>query len=101
MSDDLPPDLPRLRTLERYLQLELEEVRAAIRRLEQTPEPTPARPSWLAEYDGQRLVQIHRGDCNVTGPHTKAVDEDVARRGIVEAGACQYCRPDRAIGVLG
>lgn len=87
--------------------MQLDAVQAAIRKHEQ-PKPTPPAPKsaparWLAEYDisaAHRLFQIHTGDCAMTGHRTKPISEDEARRGIVDAGACQFCRPDRALGVL-
>lgn len=105
---DLPPDLPRLRTLETWLRYTLARVEQQIAHLEQqqhinrtiTP---PEPPPWLAEYDisGQRrVVQIHRGDCAMTGPRTKKISEREARAGILEARACQFCRPDTALGIL-
>jgi hypothetical protein len=105
---ELPPDLPRLRTLETYLRLQLARVEQQIRHLEDqarasTPSPAPDRPAWLAEYDisaQHRLFQIHVGDCRMAGHRVKPIDEAAARRGCVEAGACQFCRPDTALGVL-
>ena len=105
---DLPPDLPRLRTLETWLQLQLARVQQEIRHLEDqarihTPSPDPVPPEWLAEYDigaQRRLLQIHTGDCRMTGTRVKPIDEAAARRGCVEAGACQFCRPDTVLGVL-
>lgn len=105
---DLPPDLPRLRTLETYLALQLATIRQEIRRLEDqaritAPAVPPEPPAWLAEYDigaQRRLLQIHTGDCAMAGHRVKPVDEAAARRGVLEAGACQFCRPDTALGVL-
>lgn len=105
---DLPPDLPRLRTLETWLRLQLARVEQQIRHLEDqariaTPSPAPVRPAWLAEYDisaSHRLFQIHTGECAMTGKRVRPISEDEARRGIIEAGACQFCRPDAELGVL-
>ncbi|MFD9223841.1 DUF6233 domain-containing protein [Streptomyces sp. NPDC060064] len=104
---DLPPDLPRLHALETYLQIQLAAVQDAIRHHEQqtrtnTP-PEVEPPPWLAEYGigaTRTTVQIHRGDCAMTGPRKKAISEQEARQGCVEVGACQYCRPDTALGIV-
>lgn len=103
MTDDLPPDLERLRTLERYLELQLAAVQEAIRQQQEQPAEKPARPArwWLAEYEGGELIQVHRGTCNVTGERTKRIGEDAARRGITQSGACQFCRPDTELGIVG
>lgn len=106
---DLPPDLPRLHTLRTYLQVQLAHVDAAIRHHEQqtrinTPPAVHEPPPWLAEYGigGERtIVQIHRGDCAMTGNRTRAISEQEARAGVADVGACQYCRPDTALGILG
>ncbi|MER5461691.1 DUF6233 domain-containing protein [Streptomyces sp. NPDC002668] len=106
---DLPPDLPRLHTLRTYLEVQLAAVQDAIRRIEQqtrinTAPPEREPPPWLAEYGigaERTVVQIHRGDCAMTGPRKKAISEQEARQGCADVGACQYCRPDTALGVLG
>jgi hypothetical protein len=55
---DLPPDLDRLRTLETYLRLQLDAVRAAIHRAEQDAPPVGDRsPRALAAAERLRRDQ--------------------------------------------
>jgi hypothetical protein len=108
---DLPPDLPRLRTLETWLALTLDQVRAAIRMAEQREaeqqrgerdRPTP--PDWLLELGLNRdspPVQVHVGDCWNKGKRTRGISLDEARRAITEGvKPCGACRPDSALGFL-
>jgi hypothetical protein len=118
---DLPPDLDRLRTLETYLRLQLDAVRAAIHRAEQDAPPVGDRsPRALAAAERQRRADavpsddsirwwklapgrpatLHRGDCTTagTGPtitrsmaRAALTDE---RDGAATAVACGHCRPD-------
>lgn len=89
--------------------MQLAAVQAAIRHAEQQavirqPAVVNAPPPWLAEYGigGQRtVVQIHTGDCAMTGGRVRAISETEARRGVAEVGACQYCRPDTVLGMGG
>lgn len=107
MNDFLPPDLDRLRVIETFLDLQLQAVRAEIARQEGAAAPVshpapPTRP-WLVKYDistAQRPLQVHVEDCAVSGPLTRRVAEDEARRWVVEVGVCQFCRPDALLGVL-
>lgn len=61
---ELPPDLPRLRMVALYAQLQLAAVQPAIRQQEHKAAPTPPRisefPDWVAEYDisaAHRVIQ--------------------------------------------
>lgn len=107
---DLPPDLPRLRTLETWTAMQLDRIRAAIRVAEEAEaarrreaellrEPPP---EWLAEHSphgGPGVV--HRGYCGLHGGKVKGIGIDAARRALVEgAEACSACRPDTALGLL-
>ncbi|MFF4645005.1 DUF6233 domain-containing protein [Streptomyces sp. NPDC001389] len=107
---DLPPDLPRLRTLETWLALTLDRVRqqiaveetvAAERSARQAPPPPP---DWLLEHGigaGRQPVRVHVGDCWDTRTRCKPATADVARRALAEGvEACTHCRPDTALGVL-
>lgn len=89
--------------------MQLRAVQAAIRHAEQQdvirqPAADREAPPWLAEYGigGTRtVVQIHVGACATTGGRVRAISEQEARRGVAEVGACQYCRPDTALGIVG
>ncbi|MER7733654.1 DUF6233 domain-containing protein [Streptomyces erythrochromogenes] len=106
---DLPPDLPRLRTLETWLALSLDRVRQQIAAAEQQAvadvhrEPPPA-PDWLVEYGigvGRTPVRVHVGGCWDTRSRCKPADRDLARRALADGvEACTHCRPDTALGVL-
>ncbi|WP_416476883.1 DUF6233 domain-containing protein [Streptomyces sp. LKA04] len=107
----LPPDLPRLRTLETWLAYTLDEVRATIARAEQRErevqqgrERRPPPPEWLLEQGLNRdspPVQVHVGGCWNSGKRSKGVTRDDAVRALA-AGvrACSACRPDSALGFL-
>lgn len=110
MFDRLPPDLPRLRTLETWLSLALDEVRKAIAIKEQqeaeaaarrTPPPTP---DWAIEMSLTGSPQtVHIGGCRMGGTQnrTKPIARDQALRALTEGvEACQFCRPDSELGVL-
>ncbi|MFH8531465.1 DUF6233 domain-containing protein [Streptomyces tendae] len=108
---DLPPDLPRLRTLETWLALTLDQVRAAIRLAEQreaerqrATRDRPQPPDWLLELGLNRNsppVQVHQGDCWNSGKRTRGISLDEARRAITEGvKPCDACRPDSALGFL-
>ncbi|NYV74217.1 DUF6233 domain-containing protein [Streptomyces sp. UH6] len=106
---DLPPDLPRLRTLETWLELSLAEVRQAIawaERREQEQqrgrEERPPPADWLLESgigDGP-AVYVHVGGCHMAGKRCRGVPRDVALRALAEVEACPHCRPDAELGYL-
>ncbi|WP_331725233.1 DUF6233 domain-containing protein (plasmid) [Streptomyces globisporus] len=119
MDDDLPPDLPRLRTLETWAAHYLTRIRARIAAVErqqtqqQPPAPTaapPARPAagpgrartpdWgLAEAGiGVPVTEIHRGDCWARGRSLVAVSAERARAELADgAQPCTVCRPDTVL----
>ncbi|GGQ83627.1 DUF6233 domain-containing protein [Streptomyces flaveolus] len=108
---DLPPDLPRLRTLETWLAYTLNEVRQAIAAAEQREaerqrgiQNRPAPPDWLLEQGLNRdtpPVQVHVGDCWNAGKRVRGISRDEARRALVEGvKACGACRPDSALGLF-
>ncbi|WP_031086784.1 DUF6233 domain-containing protein [Streptomyces sp. NRRL WC-3549] len=109
---DLPPDLPRLRTLEHWLALSLDRVRARIAEVE-TRETAmrpvrvlPQGPEWVMSYlrvRGSPLADsVHIGDCKLAGPQKRPLSGDDARRALTEGGirACEVCRPDSELGIL-
>ncbi|MFI8769404.1 DUF6233 domain-containing protein [Streptomyces sp. NPDC053792] len=109
---ELPPDLPRLRTLETWLTVSLDRVRARIAEVE-TREAAlrPVRqraegPGWVLSYlreRGRRAPDsVHIGDCRMAGKNTDPLTRDEARRALAEGmRACAICRPDSDLGILG
>jgi hypothetical protein len=107
----LPPDLPRLRTLETWLALTLDEVRHAITAAEQreaerqhATDHRPPPPEWLLEQGLNRdtpAVYVHTGDCWNASKRSRGVDRATAMRALAEGvTACPQCRPDNALGFL-
>jgi hypothetical protein len=107
---DLPPDLPRLRTLETWLVLTLDRVRQQIadaerRELERQRgiEARPPAPDWLIErgLSGQDAVYVHAGDCWNAGKRAKGITREQALRALADGiKACPHCNPDTALGFL-
>jgi len=108
---DLPPDLPRLRTLETWLTYTLDQVRAAIAAAEQREterqrgiERRPPEPDWLLEVGLNRdspPVQVHVGGCRDAGKRTRGIDRGEALRALASGvTACGVCRPDSELGFL-
>jgi hypothetical protein len=107
----LPPDLPRLRTLETWLAYTLNEVRQAIAAAEQREaerqrgiEARPAPPDWLLEQGLNRdapPVQVHVGGCWNAGKRSKGISRDEVLRALADGvKACGACRPDTELGFL-
>ncbi|MEU8598877.1 DUF6233 domain-containing protein [Streptomyces globisporus] len=123
MDDDLPPDLPRLRTLETWAAYYLTRIRtriAAVERQQAQPRPAPVptaastaapgppaagpgrarTPHWgIAETGvGTSVAEVHRGDCWATGRTLRPVSAERARAELAGGmGACAVCRPDRVL----
>lgn len=105
---ELPPDPERLRILETYLRLQLDAVRAAIRRAEEADgaqgRREEAAPSdddvlWWKIQPGHPAT-LHRGDCAAAGPGP-TITRSMARTALADehggkptATACPRCRPD-------
>ncbi|WP_053751906.1 DUF6233 domain-containing protein [Streptomyces sp. MMG1533] len=109
---DLPPDLPRLRTLETWLALTLDQVRAAIAAAEQRDaerqhgeQTRPPAPDWLLELGLNRdspPVQVHAGGCWNAGKRSRGIAREEALRALADGvKACGACRPDTELGFLG
>ncbi|MFE6848657.1 DUF6233 domain-containing protein [Streptomyces sp. NPDC057686] len=69
---ELPPDLPRLRTVVTYLRGELVRAERALNLAEEREalaarrQPLPEPPAWLIERGigaGRHPVRVHAGDC--------------------------------------
>lgn len=108
---DLPPDLPRLRTLETWLTLQLAQVRQQITAVERREaekqrgqQARPPQPDWLLEHGLNRdgaPVAVHIGDCHMVGKRHRGVPRDVALRALAEGvEACGHCRPDVELGYI-
>ncbi|MFJ3930917.1 MULTISPECIES: DUF6233 domain-containing protein [unclassified Streptomyces] len=108
---DLPPDLPRLRTLETWLALALERVRARIADAERREAERragearrPPVPDWVVERgigEGRRPLYVHTGDCHLAGGRRYPVSREVAARAVAEGvEACPHCRADAQLGIL-
>ena len=108
---DLPPDLPRLRTLETWLALQLQAVRQAITAAERREaeqrhgqQARPPQPDWLLEAGLNRdapAVYVHCGGCWNAGKRSRGVPRDVALQALAEGvPACSHCRPDVELGYL-
>jgi hypothetical protein len=111
MSDLLPPDLPRLRVIETYLNMMLQLVRDAIndaerreREQQRGAEHRPPAPDWVLEMGigTERLpVYVHVGTCHMVGKRARGVSQDIAVRALTEGvEACSHCRPETLLGVL-
>jgi len=109
-SRDLPPDLPRLRTLETWLAYTLDRVRKQITDAERQERERqhgigarPSAPDWLLErgLSGQDAVYVHEGGCWNAGKRSRGVDRSTALHALTEGvAACPHCRPDTALGLL-
>lgn len=108
---DLPPDLPRLRTLETWLTYTLSRVRQQITAAEQREaerqhgeQTRPPQPDWLLEQslDGRSpAVYVHTGDCHMAGKRSRGVTREQALQALANGvDACTHCRPDTELGVL-
>lgn len=109
---DLPPDLPRLRTLEQQLTIWVGHVRAAITAAEQQEAERrqgearrPPTPDWVLELGigvGAPPAEVHVGGCYATGKRRREISREQALTALNEGvRACVHCRPDTELGVLG
>ncbi|MYS37167.1 hypothetical protein K388_07485 [Streptomyces sp. KhCrAH-43] len=108
---DLPPDLPRLRTLEHQVTIWLGHIRRAIAAAEQRQaeqqrgkERRPAVPDWIVELgigQGAPPMEVHAGSCHAGGRRRRTIDRDEARRLLAEGlRSCTHCNPDRELRIL-
>ncbi|KOU62095.1 hypothetical protein ADK57_25595 [Streptomyces sp. MMG1533] len=104
--------MPRLRTLETWLALTLDQVRAAIAAAEQRDaerqhgeQTRPPAPDWLLELGLNRdspPVQVHAGGCWNAGKRSRGIAREEALRALADGvKACGACRPDTELGFLG
>lgn len=107
--NDLPPDLPHLRTLETWLQYTLDRVRQQIVIAEQLATQQrraapPPPPDWVLQLsiggEGQPIA-VHVGGCRSAGKRARPIGRDQAMRALTEGlEACALCRPDTELGIL-
>ncbi|MEU6766591.1 DUF6233 domain-containing protein [Streptomyces sp. NPDC046853] len=107
---DLPPDLPRLRTLRTWHAMWVQRLDEAIKVAERREaervrgeRARPPAPEWLVEQglDGRAPVYVHVGGCHMAGKRSRGVSRDQARQALYEQiDACPHCRPDTELGVL-
>jgi hypothetical protein len=108
--NDLPPDLPRLRTLETWLLLTLDRVRQQIADAERREaerqrgiDARPPTPDWLLELSlgGRHPLQVHVGGCHMAGKRPRGIPREEALRRLADGvPACGHCRPDTELGYL-
>ncbi|MFK0050211.1 DUF6233 domain-containing protein [Streptomyces sp. NPDC090741] len=106
---ELPPDLPRLRTVVHYLRHELLRAERALNTAEEREalaarrRPPPEPPAWLIERGigvGRLPVRVHAGGCWDSRKRCTAISTDEARRALAEqVPPCPHCRPDVALGM--
>ncbi|MET7889526.1 DUF6233 domain-containing protein [Streptomyces avermitilis] len=111
MSDDLPPDLPRLQALRVWHALWLERIDRKIAALrvreaerQRGERARPPVPEWIVELgigDGRPPVELHTGGCYAAGKRRRPVSDEEARR-LLASGlrACTHCEPAHKLGVL-
>ncbi|MDR6976023.1 hypothetical protein J2X68_002711 [Streptomyces sp. 3330] len=111
MFDDLPEDLPRLETLRVWHTLWLARIDAKIAAVQQRQAEVerglrrrPERPEWTVELGigaGRPPVQVHSGDCHMTGERRRPVGRDEARRLLADGlRPCAHCRPDTQLDII-
>ncbi|WP_326737053.1 DUF6233 domain-containing protein [Streptomyces sp. NBC_01022] len=111
MSELLPGDLPRLRTLRTWHALWVVRIDEAIAAAEQREseqrqreERRPATPDWVVELSvgvGARPIEVHIGGCHAAGKRQRAITREQALVALADGmRACTHCRPDSALGVL-
>ncbi|MFD3932650.1 DUF6233 domain-containing protein [Streptomyces sp. NPDC058614] len=111
MFDDLPPDLDRLQTLRVWHALWLERIDRKVADVQQRQAEEergrrnrPRPPDWVVELSratGEPL-QVHDGECGMTGKRNRAIDRDEARRLLTTDAvpACPFCHPDTQLHII-
>lgn len=108
---DLPPDLPRLRTLETWLVMSLDRVRERIAAEEQRERERrhglavrPPVPDWQIEVGigaSRAPLYVHVGGCRMAGKRVRAVSREAAARAVADGvEACSHCRADTELGIF-
>ena len=109
---DLPPDLDRLQALRIWHALWLERIDRKIAHLRQRQAEEergrmtrPQPPDWLVELHTatREPLQVHGGQCGMTGRSHRPVSRDEARRLLTTEAVppCPFCRPDTQLHISG
>ncbi|MET7495112.1 DUF6233 domain-containing protein [Streptomyces sp900116325] len=112
MSDVLPPDLARLRTLRTWHAMWVDRIDETIavaeqreRERQQGEERRPPTPDWIVELSiglGARPIEVHVGGCRAAGKRQRVITREQALAALADGmRACIHCRPDTELGVLG
>ncbi|WP_433916939.1 DUF6233 domain-containing protein [Streptomyces sp. NBC_01744] len=108
---DLPPDLPRLRTLRTWYAMWVDRIDEAIaaaeqreRERQQGERARPPQPDWIMELGigvDSRPIEVHVGGCYAAGKRRRAISREQALAALADGiRACIHCRPDTELGVL-
>ncbi|MET7687929.1 DUF6233 domain-containing protein [Streptomyces sp. NPDC005483] len=106
MSDLTPVErLAKLRTLESWLDWQLRDTRRKIEALEAQAQQTPARyviePKQHPKHP--QPATLHLADCTMPQRRTVPASASEARVGLAKdadnIAACEFCAPDRALGL--
>ncbi|MFB6989115.1 DUF6233 domain-containing protein [Streptomyces sp. NPDC056304] len=107
---DIPPDLPRLRTLRAWHAMCLRAVDTAITAAEQREaERThgeaqrPPAPDWMIERgigQGAPPIEVHVGGCYAARNVRPVTREQALQALVAGIRACAHCRPDTELGIL-
>ncbi|MER8030679.1 DUF6233 domain-containing protein [Streptomyces bauhiniae] len=109
---DLPPDLPRLRTLRVFFIRVLEQVDTAIADAERQEaerqrgqQARPPAPEWVLQLgqNPRNVEAVHVGDCPIPrkSRRTRGINRQQAFDALREqVPACSLCRPDTVLGLL-
>ncbi|MGW3747293.1 DUF6233 domain-containing protein [Streptomyces sp. NPDC005146] len=108
---DIPPDLPRLRTLRTWYALWVDRIDEAIaaaeqreREWQQGMERRPPTPDWIVELSiavGARPIEVHVGGCYAAGKRQRGITRDQTLAALADGmRACIHCRPHTELGVL-
>ncbi|MGW3763096.1 DUF6233 domain-containing protein [Streptomyces sp. NPDC005131] len=111
MSDLLPQDLSRLRTLRTWHAMWVERIDDAIaaaeqreRERQQGERARPPTPDWIMELGigvGSPPIEVHVGGCYAAGKRRRAISREQAVASLDQGiRACIHCRPDTELGVL-
>jgi nitrile hydratase subunit alpha len=107
--NDLPPDVHRLRVIETYLQLQLDQVREALRQAEKREaDERRARQRAYAEQHwklqprrGTRECVLHRGGCGQWKRQMGYLDREEVLLALedeaIAVEMCQVCRPETGL----
>ncbi|MYW30113.1 DUF6233 domain-containing protein [Streptomyces sp. SID2119] len=109
---DLPPDLPRLRTLRTWYAMWLGRIDEAIQAAEEkqraeqlkAQRQAAATPDWIVELgigQGAPPVDVHIGGCPMAGKRRRTITRNEAVQLISQGiNPCTHCRPDTELGLL-